>query len=75
MLPADAAQSELCPTICLACSDAEETDDESSVAGQEEEVTQHGNVASVLAAKAGSEPSDTQRSAPEVHPRFQTLEC
>ena len=51
-LPADAAQSELCPTICLACSDAEVTDDESSVAGQEEEDTQHGSVASVLAAKA-----------------------
>ena len=28
-LPADAAQSELCPTICLVCSDAEVTDDES----------------------------------------------
>ena len=51
-LPADAAQSELCPTICLVCSDAEVTDDESSVAGQEEEDTQHGSVASVLAAKA-----------------------
>ena len=51
-LPADAAQSELCPTICLVCSDAEETDDENPVAGQEEEGTQHGSVASVLAAKA-----------------------
>ena len=51
-LPADAAQSELCPTICLAGSAAEVTDDESSVAGQEEEDTQHGSVASVLAAKA-----------------------
>ena len=51
-LPADAAQSELCPTICLVCSDAEVTDDESSVAGQEEEDTQRGSVASVLAAKA-----------------------
>ena len=63
-LPADAAQSELCPTICLVCSDAEVTDDESSVAGQEEEDTQRGSVASVLAAKA-----------PGVHPRFQTLGC
>ena len=47
-----AVQSELCPTICLVCSDAEVTDDESSVAGQEEEDTQRGSVASVLAAKA-----------------------
>ena len=53
-LPADAAQSELCPTICLACSDAEETDDEDPpVAGQEEVDTQLGRAASVLAAKAG----------------------
>ena len=53
-LPADAAQSELCPTICLVCSDAEETDDENPVAGQKKEGTQHGSVASVLAAKAVS---------------------
>ena len=50
--------------ICLVCADAEVTDDESSVAGQEEEDTQRGSVASVLAAKA-----------PGVHPRFQTLGC
>ena len=53
-LPADAAQSEPCPTICLACSDAEETDDEEHVADQGEGDTQHGRAASVLAAKAGT---------------------
>ena len=53
-LPADAAQSEICPTICLACSDAEETDDKNPVAGREEEGTQHGSVTSVLAAKAAT---------------------
>ena len=68
-LPADAAQSELCPTICLVCSDAEVTDDESSVAGQEEEDTQRGSVASVLA-RGG-----LRRAGPGVHPRFQTLGC
>ena len=53
-LPANAGQSEPCPTICLACSDAEETDDEDPpVAGQEEVDTQLGRAASVLAAKAG----------------------
>ena len=35
-LPADTAQSELCPTICLACSEDETTDDEDqTVAGQD----------------------------------------
>ena len=53
-LPADTSQSELCPT-CLACSDAEDSDDEDpAVAGQEEESTQLGRAASVLAAKAGA---------------------
>jgi len=53
-LPADAARSEPCPTICLECSDDEVTDDEDTVAGQEEGDTQHNTVASVLAAKAGT---------------------
>ena len=55
MLPADAARSEPCPTICLACSDDEDTDEEDpAVAGQGEESTQLGTAASVLAAKAGA---------------------
>ena len=52
-LPADASESELCPVICLACSDDEETDDEDQpVADQQGVDNQLGDVASVLAAKA-----------------------
>ena len=52
-LPADAAQSEPCPTICVACSDAEVTDDEDPTVADEEEVSaQLGTVTSVQAAKA-----------------------
>ena len=55
VLPADTSQSELCPTICLACSDDEATDDEDpAVAGQEEVDTQLGSAASVLAAKTAA---------------------
>ena len=54
-LPAEAAESEPCPTICLACSDADATDDEDeTVAGQQGEDTQLDSAASVLAAKAGN---------------------
>ena len=62
-LPADAAQSALCPVICLACSDDDksvtdgetETDDEDPhVAGQREAGAHLGRAASVLAEKAGA---------------------
>ena len=54
-LPADAAHSEPCPTICVACSDAEVTDDEDlPVAGEEGVDTQLGTVSSVHAAKAAA---------------------
>ena len=43
------------------------------VAGQEEEDTQHGSVASVLAAKA--ETFRYTALGPRGHPRSQTLEC
>ena len=62
-LPTDASQSELCQTICLACSDDDEsvtdeetvTDDEDPhVAGQRGEGAHLGRAASVLAEKAGA---------------------
>ena len=54
-LPADAAHSEPCPTICVACSDAEVTDDEDlPVAGEEGVDTQLGRASSVYAAKAAA---------------------
>ena len=62
-LPADTSQSELCPVICLACSDDDEsvtdeetvTDDEDPhVAGQGGAGAHLGRAASVLAEKAGT---------------------
>ena len=73
-LPADARQSELCSTICLVCSDAEVTQT-TKVLLQAKRRRTPNMVTWPQCSQRRQELSDTQRSAPGVHPRFQTLEC
>jgi len=76
-LPADTSQSELCPAICLACSDDEESvtdeetvtdDDDPHVAGQGETGAHLGRAASVLAEKAGAFRHAALRLGPQGAP-------
>ena len=74
MLPADAAQSEPCPTICLACSDSEDTDDEDpAVADQGEASTQLG--IPPPSSPQRRKPSDTLLLARKVPLRSPIRDC